>query len=268
MKRSSKRSARASAPSRRGMSTTRARGKSSKPSASAPTLFQPPTHPPTLFHCVPYHQSSAPASCRCAIESASCAAADSPRSPLPSRHRAYPNAEAIFKGDTLPDGCGPFVLNTGLSPDADEFAFREEPFATVLTEVVLKEEGVPVRGGLTLCCGERRWTSHAMTLLVACSSAPPLAALGRGPHLSSTFARIHSFSQSVEPADAGRRISSPGQLTSATRSSGARSQLRWSSTRGRRKRTRSLWKSAGRSDTATNQPRNPLTEQQQPPIIF
>lgn len=67
----------------------------------------------------------------------------------PFTPRAYPDAERIHQGESLPDGCAPFVLNHSLSADAaaaaDEHCFREEPWSTVLTEVPLKEEAVPVR---------------------------------------------------------------------------------------------------------------------------
>lgn len=72
----------------------------------------------------------------------------SPETTLRSTHRpprAYPDAETHFNGDTLPEGCGPFVLNPGLTPEADEYAYREEPWSTVLSEVPLTAETVPVR---------------------------------------------------------------------------------------------------------------------------
>lgn len=84
--------------------------------------------------------------------------------------RAYPSAEQLFKGDALPEGCGPYVFNHSLAADTcseAEHAFREEPWSTVLTEVTLPEEAAPeFLAAAARFCNERLWGTLSATLVI------------------------------------------------------------------------------------------------------
>lgn len=84
--------------------------------------------------------------------------------------KAYPSAETFFHGAALPEGCGPFVLNHSVSLEAagaDEPAFREEPWSTVLSEVPLKEAGTEeFLSAASEFCNERLWGTLSATLVI------------------------------------------------------------------------------------------------------